>query len=129
MTGHQQQISTGYSIGSSMMLLAIIFGGLAFWIFSQVAGFIVGAISAVAILAAFGLIRDLKDGLPVATRGLLSLTDTRDRVLAMEEYHGIDYIEVPGERFYLKEGERAELIIYNKAGRKRKTKAIYRASA
>lgn len=110
----EAQVFSVFSLGA---------GALMFFVLSQIGGLIAGVLAAAAVFVALQG-REAMSGFTRLAKGLFIHSDTRDRVLAMEEYHGIEYVEIPGERMYLKQGEHADLVIYGRNGKVRTRRTV-----
>ena len=109
----KKAIKFGEQQGSILTLMMVFFGGLFTWVCIQAATTIVTVMFVGLFITIFG-------GFFMETTGsfankfiktLFKITDTKNRVHAMEEYHEIKYRVIPEKRLYTKLNETCELIV------------------
>lgn len=113
MTRLEKRERYGEGIGSMMAVFTLGMAAFFVWIAMSIGSF-VGAV--VAILALIyicgGLFMQYNlPGVIQVLRDLRLIPDTRHRVIAMEDYHGIDYTIIPEKHLYVKKGETCELVV------------------
>ena len=115
----------GASEGATFLLFTLMMAGVIGWAVTQFANLLAGVVIGVLFSICSGTGGDLINGFHRLSRGLFRQADTRDRALAMEEYHNIEYVDIPNERLYVKSGEKLELNVYTKSGKKRFSKTLH----
>ena len=113
MTRLQKAERFGQSVGCTMTLISVSIAALFIWLAIQAASAILAVILLVWFIYLFGgfFMDSSGSSLVKFVRELARIPDTRNRVHAMEEYHGIDYTVIPEKRLYVKHGERCELVV------------------
>lgn len=113
MTRLEKREQFGEFIGSGMTLFAVGMSAFLIWIAMNIGSFI-GAVAAIVALIYIcgGLyMRFTIPGIMNGLKALHLVPDTRHRVIAMEDYHGIDYTVIHEKHLYVKHGEKCELVI------------------
>ena len=96
----------GFAMGRDMTILACVFAGVFGWIVVQAASgaLLFGFMILFALMFGDMLTSSGSSG-PRVLRSLWIVRDTRERVLAQEDYHGIEYHELPRTRRYVQRGQ------------------------
>ncbi len=113
MTRVEKRVQYGAESGSILTLLMVGLSAFFLWITIQAATTIVGVLFLGLFIWMFGgfFMDTTAKGGKSFIMNLLGMFDTRNRVIAMEDYHGIDYTVIPEKRLYVKHGHTCELVV------------------
>lgn len=117
MSLREKQVRHGYNMAVQELFFVVAIGAILLWVAAeavQTASLLI--LVAVFLMLCGPMLLDMLRG--VFGESKLPRSDTRSRVLAMEDYHGIEYQHIPAQSRYVEKGNRLVVTVEEQAAEK-----------